>query len=156
MMRLTKATHDQIKILLRVARAGSTSVATPTLANDLGLALPNAQKLVNRLVHSKLLRAKRGAGGGVTLARSANELSLGTVVGLLEAANAALEACDWPVATSRRQTSNILDEALALFIEVLDQHTLADLMNDKFEPKRVSARRRKVSRGKLRVSGVGA
>ena len=130
MMRLTKATRDQIQILAFVARATPGSIAVSSIAEDLGIPRPNTLKLIGRLVHAGLLCAKRGPGGGVMLAQPAAEIRLGTVIRLLEGANAKPEGSDWPILGSRNKASNILETALALFVEVLDQHTLADLVAD--------------------------
>lgn len=132
-MRITKATLDQLQILVLVARLAPRAVPAATIAEALGFAQPNALKLINRLVHADLLSSKRGPGGGVVLARPASSISLGAAVTALEALNTTSHRLDWSMMEFRSE--NILETAFALFLEVLDQHTLADLATKNNAPK---------------------
>ena len=126
-MRLTKATLDQVQILVLVARLEADIVSVSDLAGQLALTKPNALKLVTRLVRAGVLSAKRGPGGGVKLTRPASQILLGHVVSQLESVNAK----DHPEAgrkfLSQDRLADYLDLAFAAFVELLNQHTLADL-----------------------------
>ena len=126
-MRLAKSTHDQMRILIFVARASEEPIPVSTIASRLDFPRPNALKLINRLVHAGLLRAQRGRRGGVVLARPASQIKLGAAISLLERANAKAERSDWSILDVSGGSSNILETALSLFVDVLDQHTLSDI-----------------------------
>lgn len=54
------------------------------LALETGLPAPTVQKLVSRLVAAGLLTSARGAGGGLSLARDACDISLADIVEAVE------------------------------------------------------------------------
>ena len=62
------------------------------LAGETGLPLPTVQKLVSKLSAAGLLRATRGAGGGLQLARPAAAISVADIVEAVEGP-IALTAC---------------------------------------------------------------
>ncbi len=130
MMRLTKATHDQLQILVFVARSMPGPIPVTSIGEALGFQYANALKLNSRLVRAGLLHAKRGTGGGVILGRRASLISLGATIVALERANATNERLDWSILELENHSANILESAFALFIEVLDKYTLADLITD--------------------------
>jgi len=72
------------------ARAPCASGARPRpvnagqLAEETGLPAPTVQKLVSRLTAAGLLKATRGAGGGLRLARPAAAISLAQIIEAVE------------------------------------------------------------------------
>lgn len=126
-MRLTKATLDQVQILVLVARSQADIISVSDVAVQLSLTKPNALKLVTRLVRTGVLRAKRGPGGGVKLGRPASQILLGHVVSQLESINAKDHPQEDRKSLSKDRLADYLDLAFAAFIELLNQHTLADL-----------------------------
>lgn len=124
MLRLTKATHDQLEMLLSVNDRTPSCVPVKALGESLNLTPPNALKHAGRLVQAGLLRAKRGPGGGVMLARPASAIGLGAAIRLLEEinTNTGAENC-----ARADRSFNFLSEALTQFIDLLDDFTLADL-----------------------------
>lgn len=126
MLQLSKATHDQLAILMCVNQSSDLCVPVQAIASRLRISGPTALKNVNRLVHAKLLRAKRGPGGGVMMARPANSIILGESIKLLEEINTSEDRK--PERTRADQRSfDFLAAALAHFIEFLNNFTLADL-----------------------------
>ena len=126
-MRLTKATLDQVQILVLVARLKADIVSVSDFAEQLALTKPNALKLVTRLVRTGVLSAKRGPGGGVKLTRPASQILLGHVVSQLESLNAKDHPQEDRKFLSQDRLADYLDSAFAAFIELLNQHTLVDL-----------------------------
>ena len=63
--------------------AGARLSAT-LLAEETGVPVPTAQKLMGRLATAGLLVSARGTGGGFTLARHAPEISLADIVEAVE------------------------------------------------------------------------
>lgn len=123
-MRLSKQTTNAVKVLVHLARHADTTVSVAELAKACGMTEPVTFKLVPLLVREGFARTDRGRSGGVTLKRPADTISLGEVVralekGPLEASRSkALEAPD---------LSSIVDDAFDGFLELLDQHSVADL-----------------------------
>lgn len=124
MLRLTKATHDQLEMLLSVNDRAPSCVPVKALGESLKLTPPNALKHAGRLVQAGLLRAKRGPGGGVMLARPASTISLGAAIRLLEEMNTSTGA---EVCARGDRSFNFISEAVTQFIDLLDDFTLADL-----------------------------
>jgi DNA-binding IscR family transcriptional regulator len=126
MLRLSKATHDQLAILLFVNRSTTSFVSVRTIASGLNLSSPTALKHVSRLVQAQLLRAKRGPGGGVVLARPASSIVLGESIKLLEDLNTSESRKLEEMRTDQR-SFDFLHAALIHFVEFLNKFTLADL-----------------------------
>jgi len=90
-MRLSHLADYAVVLMTAAARrpAGARLSATE-LACETGVPLPTAQKLMGQLAGCGLLRSMRGAGGGFSLARPAQKISLADVV----------EAVEGPIAMS--------------------------------------------------------
>ncbi|WP_118857997.1 SUF system Fe-S cluster assembly regulator [Sphingomonas mesophila] len=84
-MRLTHFADYAVVMMTAAARreAGARLSATE-LADETGVPLPTAQKLMQSLSRHGLLTGQRGAGGGYALARPANEISLADIVEAVE------------------------------------------------------------------------
>ena len=127
-MRLTKSTSHAIRILLDCATADDQLVKVAVLSERLDITQQNIFKIVNMLAKAGLLEAVRGRNGGVKLARPASEIRIGDVVRASEVTRVEIEDDESPRARGRgRGVNQILDDALGAFIDVLDQHTLADM-----------------------------
>ncbi len=130
-MRLTKQTGYALRILLHCALAPERSVTVAEIARTQRITEHNVFKIVPMLVEGGFLETTRGRGGGIRLARDPDDIRIGEVVRVTEETHIEAECFGGgadcvirPVAPINR----ILDEALAAFIEVLDQHTLRDLV----------------------------
>lgn len=90
-------------------------------------------KVVHRLGCSGYIETVRGKGGGMRLARAAQEIVLGDVVRQTEG-DFALAECFAADCACRIQAAcrlhGILDEALSALFLVLDGYTLADLLSE--------------------------
>ena len=63
---------------------GSARVSATDLADETGLPAPTVQKVVSLLSRAGLLRATRGSGGGLKLARPAAAITLADIVEAVE------------------------------------------------------------------------
>ena len=152
-MRLTKSTSHAIRILLECAGADDTLVKVAVLSERLDITQQNIFKIVNLLAKAGLLEAVRGRNGGVRLARPAGEIRIGDVVRASEVTRVEIEDDEDRRAHGRGHGVNqILDHALGAFIDVLDQHTLADMAKGQRIPG-ASARRKIRGRAKA-VAGA--
>jgi Rrf2 family nitric oxide-sensitive transcriptional repressor len=127
-MRLTKSTSHALRILIVCANAPDRLVKVAEMSARLDITPMNVFKIVNLLARSGLVEALRGRNGGVRLARPASTIRIGDVVRATEVTHMEIE--DGASARQRgprRAVNQILDDALEAFIDVLDQHTLADM-----------------------------
>ena len=92
-MRLSSMADYAVVTMCAAARhCGGARVSATELADETGLPAPTVQKLVSLLSRAGLLRAVRGAGGGLKLARPAAAISLADIVEAVEGP-IALTAC---------------------------------------------------------------
>jgi len=151
-MRLTKSTGHAIRILIDCAGADDRLIKVAELSLRLQITQQNVFKIVNLLARAGLIEAVRGRNGGVRLARRADQIRIGDVVRATEITHVEVEDCAPPrKQKSRSGVNEILDDALGAFIDVLDQHTLADMVRS--APRSTPAGRRRNS-GASRGAGV--
>ncbi len=126
-MRLTKTTSYAIRILVDCAAAGGTLVKTADIAKRLDITPLNVFKIVHILSHAGFIESVRGRNGGVRLSRPAGDIRIGEVVRSIEATAVEVEASEKRPRSAKPQLNAIFDDAMEAFISVLDQHTLADM-----------------------------
>jgi FeS assembly SUF system regulator len=84
-MRLTHLADYAVVMMTAAARRPQGErLSAAALAAETGVPLPTAQKLAGKLGAAGLLHVVRGAGGGFTLARSADRISLAEMVEAVE------------------------------------------------------------------------
>jgi FeS assembly SUF system regulator len=84
-MRLSSMADYAVVTMSAAARhCGMVRVSAAQLALETGLPVATVQKLVSKLSTAGLLRASRGAGGGLKLARPAAAISLADIVEAVE------------------------------------------------------------------------
>jgi FeS assembly SUF system regulator len=84
-MRLSSMADYAVVTMCAAARhCGSARISAAELAQEIGLPPPTVQKLVSLLSRAGLLRATRGAGGGLQLARPAAAITLADIVEAVE------------------------------------------------------------------------
>ena len=102
-MRLTSLADYAAVMMAAAARHPiGARLSAALLAEETGVPLPTAQKLMGRLAGAGLLRSARGTGGGFTLARSAAGISLADII----------EAVEGPIAMTNCAEGSIHDCAL--------------------------------------------
>src|SRR4051812_23283404 len=84
-MRLTSLADYAVVMMAAAARHPAAARLSATcLAEETGVPLPTAQKLMGRLAQAGLLSSARGTGGGFRLVRDAAEISLADIVEAVE------------------------------------------------------------------------
>ncbi len=85
---------DYAVLLMRSAAAhcGGERASAASLAAETGIPVPTAQKLVSQLGRAGLIKATRGSGGGIKLARPAAAITLADIIEAVEGP-IALTAC---------------------------------------------------------------
>lgn len=132
-MRLTKQTSYALRILLHCALRPGEQVKAADIAKAYNITEFNVLKIIPLLVHGGFVKTTRGRRGGLKLARPAADIRIGDVVRLTEETHIQADCFGQlheicliqPAAPINR----IFGSALDAFIEVLDQHTLQDLVS---------------------------
>lgn len=84
-MRLSQFADYAVVLMSAAARhCGGARVNAGTLAEETGVPLPTAQKLVSLLTRAGLMKSARGTGGGIRLARPAAAISLADIIEAIE------------------------------------------------------------------------
>lgn len=122
-MQLTQHTDFGLRLLIVLARGGGP-VSLAGFATAHRLSYNHVAKVAQALGHAGFITSQRGRGGGVSLARPADDISVGEVVRALEP-NLRLADCASCVLRADCATSGILGRAMAAFLAVLDETTLS-------------------------------
>ena len=94
-MKLTHLADYAVVLMTAAARRPECErLSATTLAEETGVPLPTAQKLMGQLAVGGLLTSVRGAGGGFTLARPSAEISLADIVEAVEGPIALTQCAD--------------------------------------------------------------
>jgi len=102
-MRLTSLADYAVVMMAAAARhPAGARLSAGLLAEETGVPLPTAQKLMGRLAAAGLLTSARGAGGGFALARDAGGISLADII----------EAVEGPIAMTNCIEGSVQDCAL--------------------------------------------
>jgi Rrf2 family nitric oxide-sensitive transcriptional repressor len=125
-MRLTRYTDYALRVLMHVGAADRPS-SIPQIANAYGISEDHLRKIVSDLGREGYLTTQRGRGGGMKLARAAEEISVGDVVRHTEE-GFDLVPCPECVIRPACVLPHVLDEATNAFLAVLDRYSLADLL----------------------------
>lgn len=139
-MRLTRHTDNALRCLTFLAMREGESATATEIARRMRMSEDHLFKVIGRLVASGYVETQRGRGGGVRLSRPAERISVGAVVRDTEESFALVECFEpetnsCPIAAACVLAST-LDRALAAFLAVLDEVTLADLVR---RPKKLEA-----------------
>lgn len=128
-MRLTSFTDFGLRVLMRLAGAPDQAFTTAGIAREFAISHNHLTKVVRELAAAGYLETRRGAAGGLRLARPAKDITLGEVVRDLE--HEALVECFRSdggscVLMPRCRLRQRLAAAQEAFLAELGQTTLAD------------------------------
>lgn len=84
MLRMSKLADYGTVVMAAMARAPDHIHSAANVAEQTGLALPTASKVLKALARGSLLVSVRGAKGGYLLARTPREISIAQVIGAME------------------------------------------------------------------------
>jgi Rrf2 family nitric oxide-sensitive transcriptional repressor len=135
-MQLTQFTDYSLRALVYIAlRKESCTINEITLAY--AISANNMNKIIHNLAKLELIQTTRGKHGGIVMSANTTDINLGALVSKLEpnfdlvpCFNAAqANCCIAPVC----KLKTILHEAQAAFMKILNQFTLADIIQNKNE-----------------------
>lgn len=130
-MRLTRFTDVALRVLMRLAVAENEGPPTTReVAATMEVPYSHVAKVVARLQHLGLVEARRGRGGGLTLAAGARSASVGELVRELEDPGDVVD-CEGTTPCPLRSACRLraaLREATEAFHATLDPLTVNDLV----------------------------
>ncbi|MTH33701.1 Rrf2 family transcriptional regulator [Paracoccus limosus] len=126
-MRLTRYTDYAMRVLLYLGRQPDRLCSIAEIARAYGISQNHLMKVINDLVNAGYLASVRGRGGGVRLARPAEQINVGALIRHTED-DFDLVGCGSCIIAPACGLTSVLNEALAGFLAVLDRHTLADVL----------------------------
>jgi Rrf2 family transcriptional regulator, cysteine metabolism repressor len=151
MMFSTKAEYG-IRVMAHLARRGEDSpISLGTIADAEGLPLAYLEHLVQRLRKAGLVESRRGAHGGYTLARMAEDITMAEVVRALEGDIAPIECisadADGVLVCSREHDENhepcptkfLWTRVQGSIVRTLNEMTLDDLVQPMTQKKKRAA-----------------
>jgi len=124
-MQFTQHTDFGLRLLIVLARDDGGPVSLPSFAAEQGLSYNHVAKVAQALVRTGFVVSHRGRSGGVSLSRPATDMTVGEVVRALEP-GMRLADCAGCALRSDCTTSNVLADALAAFLALLDRVSLAE------------------------------
>lgn len=141
-MRLTQFSGYGLRVLIYAGLKGEELSTIAEIAEAYGISKNHLMKVVQQLVNEGFLHSRRGKKGGVRLARSSEQISIGEVIvamepgfGITECMRQSEECKLTP--SCRLRTA--LRQANRAFLEVLEGIALSDILHD--QPHRSELRR---------------
>lgn len=134
-MQLTQYTDYGLRTLIALAINPGRLQTITTISSAYRISRNHLVKVVARLGQLGYVEAVRGKGGGLRLARKPDEICIGTVVRGMESELGVVECLTRDgghcVISPACRVKGLLEQAMAGFFEVLDQHTLEDIMRQR-------------------------
>ena len=131
-MRVSSYSDYSFRVLMQAALRHPERVTVDEVAGGFGISRHHLVKIVHDLGRSGYLKTQRGIGGGFLLAMPPEKICLGDIVRLGEETDKVIECKDrrgqpCRIAPACR-LKGVFDEATAAFFAVLDNYSLADLL----------------------------
>jgi Rrf2 family nitric oxide-sensitive transcriptional repressor len=130
-MKLTRFTDYSLRVLIYLGLQQNGRVTIREISESFKISRNHLMKVVSMLTRMGYLDARRGPGGGIALARSADDINLADVVQDMEEDLNLVEcfctggSCIISPVCELRQA---LNEALNAYLDTLRKYTLSDLM----------------------------
>ena len=132
-MQLTRYSDYALRVLMYLALNRHRRCTIREIADAYGVSESHLSKVIRHLSRGGFITTIRGAGGGLELVKQASTINLGDIYREIEPnfelaeCFASRDRCVCPIAGSCEMT-RVLELALQAFFEVLDRHTLDDLL----------------------------
>lgn len=133
-MKLTRFTDYSLRVLMHLGLQDNRRVTIREISASYDISRNHLMKVVSLLTRLGYLDARRGPGGGITLARPASEICLADVVMDMEDDLNMAECFDENgacVIAPVCELKCILNQALSAYLDTLRNYTLADLLTPK-------------------------
>ncbi|MDB2705563.1 Rrf2 family transcriptional regulator [Pseudomonadota bacterium] len=129
-MQLTRHTDFAFRTLIYLAMMQQEMTTIQKITDSFDISKSHAMKIVNKLVHAGWIKSIRGKNGGILLGCDANEISLRSVIELMENTLEPVN-CDHPpcLIAGSCKLKGILWDAQQQYLNYLAPLTLADLVD---------------------------
>lgn len=130
-MRLTLHADYSMRVLIYLACFQDRLISTAEISKAYNISQHHLVRIVLKLRHKGFIKVQPGRGGGMTLARDAQEIVIGEVIRATEPDFYWVECFGDKTACPISPTcalKDILGEAGSAFLKVLDSYTLADVV----------------------------
>ncbi|MEM7224495.1 MAG: Rrf2 family transcriptional regulator [Pseudomonadota bacterium] len=134
-MRLTSYADYAMRVLMYLGLAQDRLATIQEIADAFGISKNHLMKIVHDLQLAGYIQSVRGRAGGIRLGRPPHEILVGDVIRHCEEDFQLVEC--FATETNRCKIfgpcalHGVLREALGAYFEVLDRHSLADLLKQK-------------------------
>lgn len=131
-MRLTKFTDNALRVLIFTAANFDRLTNISEITEKCDIPRNHLTKVVHTMSTEGFLKTVRGKGGGIRLGRPAAEITVASVVRIMEHDLKIIE-CFVPRCplSQKCKLRNVLDEARGAFLDTLGNYTIADLIDNK-------------------------
>jgi len=140
-MHLTRYSDYSLRVLIFLGIKGKALATIPEIAEAYGISRGHLMKVVNTLGQLGYVETLRGRGGGLKLGMAPEKIGVGQVLRQTEESFALVDCFSADKASERHcaitptcKLRGILAEALQAFLRVLDQYTLADIIEGRAAP----------------------
>jgi len=135
-MQLTLHADYALRVLLYLGSHPAGHVATTRqISTSYGISNDHLVRVVRTLKAKGFVEVTAGRAGGISLAKEPHQIRLGDVVQQLESNLQLVECFDLKTNTcpivAACDLKPILAQALSAFLQALNQHTLADILEDR-------------------------
>lgn len=130
-MQLTSFTDYGLRALIYMASLPADKMTSISEVTEVyGVSRNHMVKIINQLSREGFVTAVRGKNGGIRLGKSAESIRIGDVVRALEPLSLVNCSGDFCHITPACRLKQVLQQAVKNFLEELDSHTLADMVED--------------------------
>lgn len=131
-MQFTRFTDYSLRVLVYLGQNPDQWVTIREISDAYDISRNHLMKVVSFLGNRGYLSSQRGPGGGVRLGREPAQIRLADVILDTEGDMDLLECMTMPVKrlpTAQRRLRALMQEAVQAFIDSLNGHSLADLLD---------------------------
>ncbi|MDT3669774.1 MAG: Rrf2 family transcriptional regulator [Aromatoleum sp.] len=130
-MHITQHTDYALRVLIYLAANTDRLVTIAEVSQRFDISRSHLMKVANQLVREGFVEGLRGKGGGLRLARPAEQIAIGAVVRRMERGMELVECFGHDsncLLTSNCKLKGVLATALEAFLQSLDRASLADVI----------------------------
>ncbi len=132
-MRLTQHSNYAMRLLMYCALKPDQPVRLAEIAEAYDISCHHLNKIAQRLAHVGAIHAIRGRNGGIRLAKDPKDINVGEILRQTEENLVIVECFAETTNTcpliNECKFRKLLQQALVAFLDVLDAHTLEDLIS---------------------------
>ena len=139
-MKLTRFTDYSLRVLIYLGLKDDGRVTIREISEAYGISRNHLMKVVSLLTRMGYLDARRGPGGGIALARSAEDIVIADVVRDMEDDLNLVECfCEEGTCIIKPvcELKSVLMQALQAYLKTLERYTLSDLLQPRNQLTRV-------------------